>query len=416
MAANAERAVQAANGALENGDFENHNEEGTWLPTAWSLTGGEYKIAGGNPDSYVESTWNETDETDETDETVFSLSQIIENFPEGNYTLEVDINGEYEDDTVYARIEKVTKNADDDYTADGEPLLNESLGLGSDWTWKTFTSSKITVPADAGAIRISFAGTLAAGKQIKLDNVKLEVAPDVTEKMFYFHCAPDEGETEAFELAAELWGDEKIGTSATEKVSWNEQYYKMQPVAGYADWYQIPLAITDTIAENASGAGFNIHKKPANGEAEKKAGFSGYPNNNEDIYAMLLAEDTKACAVKNWKGYVNNASKKDATAILRNITLYAYNAEITPAIQLDKDSASTKVLSVVNEETGIVSEITPSGVDGTNNVYEMQRLTASKTGIRCRFPCQGILRLTVGKNAVTSIRRIARALMNGLSI
>ncbi|MCX4340444.1 MAG: glycosyl hydrolase 53 family protein [Lachnospiraceae bacterium] len=374
MATNAARAVQAANGALENGDFETADESNQYTPAVWSVayddsaTYYEYKSSGGNPDKYVESKWNADDTT------AFSLSQIIENFPEGNYTLEVDINGDYEENTVYAKIEKVTKNADDDYTAEGETLLNESLGASSAWTWNTFTSSKITVPADAGAIRVSFEGTLAAGKQIKLDNVKLEEAPDVTEKMFYFHSAPDEGETDSFELGVELWGDEKISTSATEKVSWNEQYYKMQPVEGYADWYQIPLAITDVIADNASGAGFNIHKKPASGEVEKKAGFSGYPDNNENIYAMLLAEDTKACAVKNWKGYVNNATDKLATAIMRNITFHVYSESGIPYLQMNGDGLVAPTLSMVNEETGGLEALTPvaENVDGQTG-YELKK-------------------------------------------
>lgn len=239
-----------------------------------------------------------------------------------------------------------------------------------------------------------------AGKVYYKDGEFFAKKPDVPtsdEKMFYFHCMPDEGETEAFELGAELWGgDEKISTSETETLA-GTTYYKMKAVEGYADWYQIPLKITDNITDGASGAGFNIHKKPAGGEAEKKAGFSGYANNNEDIYAMLLADDTKACAVKNWKGYVDNGSKKDATAILRNITLYAYNEEITPAIQLDKDSASTKVLAVVNEDTGTVSELTPSGVDGTNNVFEMKPVDGKQNWYSLSFSVPGDIVFNGGK-------------------
>lgn len=178
---------------------------------------------------------------------------------------------------------------------------------------------------------------------IRKDSISLmatNAARTETEKMFYFHCASNEDETDSFELGVELWGDEKISTSATEKVSWNEQYYKMQPVEGYADWYQIPLAITDVIADNASGAGFNIHKKTAGGEAKKEAGFSGYPNNNEDIYTMFLEEDTQACAVKDWKGYVNNSTDKLATAIMRQVTLHIYDETGTPSIAVKEGGLS----------------------------------------------------------------------------
>lgn len=205
-----------------------------------------------------------------------------------------------------------------------------------------------------------------AGKVYYKDGEFLAEKPDTPtsdEKMFYFHCASDEGETEAFALGVELWGgEEKISTTEAETYSWlaDKVLYKMQPVEGYADWYQIPLKITDTIANSVSGAGFTIYKKTAEGEAGKAAEFSGYPGKNEDIYAMLLAEDTKACAVKNWKGYVNNGSKKDATAVLRNITFHIY-AEDAPAFQLDETGVSK--LTMVNEETGEVVDLPADGTD-----------------------------------------------------
>lgn len=245
-----------------------------------------------------------------------------------------------------------------------------------------------------------------AGKVYYKDGEFFAEKPDVPtsdEKMFYFHCMPDKGETEAFELGVELWNGangHSITTSEIEKASWNEQYYKMKTVEGYADWYQIPLTVVDEISnkgtEDGSDVGFAVYKKSADKEATEIAKFSGWSSGNPTIYAMLLAEDTKACAVKNQKGYVNNGSQKDATAILRNITLYAYNAEITPAIQLDSKSPS-KTLSAVNEETGNVEELTPSGQDGTSNVYEMKPVDGKKNWYSLSFSVPGDIALDGGK-------------------
>lgn len=365
------RAVTASNGSLQNGDFEEADEDNQYTPAVWSAaydnngTYYEYKTSGGNSDCYVESKWNDDSET------TFSISQVIENFPEGNYTLSVDIQGNYEENTVYAKVEKVTKSGEE-YAASGDPLLSESLGSNSAWTWnKTFTSQKITVPADAGAIRVSFEGTLGNGKQIKLDNVKLEEAPDVTEKMFYFHYAPGEGETAPLSLGVELWSNTggSITTSIADKVG---DYFVMSPVEGYVDWYQIPLAVVDEVTGDGSKAGINIYKEPSSGTADRIAQFDGW--NNKSIYELLLADDTKACAVKNGKGYVDNGTDKLAAAIMRNITFHVYSEGDTPCLQMSGDGLVTAALSRVDEESEGRVPLTPAAENIDGNVgYELER-------------------------------------------
>lgn len=376
MATNTARAVQAANGVLENGDFETHNEEGTWLPTAWSLTGCEYKETTVDKDKhgYIVSTpWNEGGTSE------FDLSQIIENFQPGKYTLSLDVRGSFEAGSVVAIIEKVNKNGDE-YTVDGDPLVREDLGADSSWAWKSVSLTEQLTLTEESSIKVSFSGNLSASKQVEFDNVKLEEVSD--EKTFYFHCVPDEGETDSFELGVELWGEKNghtITTSATEMETWNnKQCYKMQPVEGYADWYQIPLAIKDEMTNSASDVGFTLYKKTANGEAAEKAKFSGYPNQNEAIYAMLLAEDTTACAVKDWKGYVNNATDKLATAIMRQVTLYVYSDLGEPQLQMKSDETVETTLSKVND-AGVLAPLDATQLsegngyaftrEGTSNWY-----------------------------------------------
>ena len=366
------RAVTASSGSLQNGDFETADESNQYTPAAWSAAWDDnatyyvYKTSGGNSGGYVESKWNEDDSVT----TTFSLSQVIESFSGGNYTLSVDINGDYDTDTVYVKVEKVTQNGDE-YTASGDPLLEESLGSSSAWAWNTFTSAKFTVPEDAGTIRVSFEGTLGSSKQIKLDNVELETAPDVTEKMFYFHCEPEEGETAPLSLGAALWSNDggSITTSVTEKVG---DHFVMSPVEGYADWYQIPLAVTDEVTDAGSKAGINIFKEPSSGGTDYIAQIDGW--NNTDIYKLLLADDTKACAMKNGKGYVDNGTDKLATAIMRNVTLHVYSEEGTPYLQMNGDGLVTDTLSKVNEETGGLEQLTAVAekVDGQTG-YEIKR-------------------------------------------
>lgn len=376
-AVSAERAVTAADGKLENGDFETAGvaaTEGEDPPAAYWDAGQFTRTGADNgywdAHKYVMSYYG----TGEV-----SLSQTIKSFKAGNYTLSVDIYGDYTVDgtnPVSVKIEKVTQSGEE-YTADGDPLFTKTLDEGpaaqnsTNWVWETCNlADKITLAEDAD-IRITFAGDLGTdSKTIKLDNVVLEEASDgPTEKMFYFYCAPEEGETEAFELGVDLWAEQNghtITTSETEKASWNDTYYKMKSVEGYADWYQIPLTVTDEIttgeSESGSDVGFAIYKKPASGEAEKKADFSGYSTGNPAIYEKLLAEDTKACAVKNWKGYVDNGTDKLATAVMRNVTLHVYAEDGAPYLQLSTDASYDKTLSKVNEETGMLEPLT--SVDG----------------------------------------------------
>lgn len=337
-----------AYGELQNGDFETAASDNEYTPAVWSVayegsnTYYKYEATGGNPGHYVQSVWSDSGDT------AFSLSQVIENFQPGDYTLSVDINGSYDDNTVYAKIEKVMKNGDE-YTASGEPLLNQSLGSSTAWTWNTFTSTKITVPDNVDAIRVSFEGTLGSSKQIKLDNVKLnngeqEEEPENRNITFYYYSEE--------EVGLYLWDKDNGGHISTtaDTADWQAwaagDIRKMMPVEGYAGWYSVSLSFSGDASDGNSS--FKIVKKSSPTGSDFDTGSN---DDNKAIYNNKLIGGTeKSYAMKKWKLYEGIS---DVTAILRNVTLYAYDTTGAPCIQFTKDTS----VSVVDETTGTVSAL-----------------------------------------------------------
>ena len=161
---------------------------------------------------------------------------------------------------------------------------------------------------------------------------------------FYFYYEPEEDEADGVELGVEIWGT-GITTSLSDddKASWNSDYYLMESVKEYSNWYKIGLTISDTgFKEDGAGsdAGFNIHKKVKDKNAEKIGGFSGWANNNEKIYEELLGEKIVSYAVKDWKGYANDGETDLVTAIMRQVTLHVYDDKGTPSIAYKADDFS----------------------------------------------------------------------------
>lgn len=336
---------RAAYGELQNGDFETADSDNQYTPAVWSVayddsnTYYQYEATSDDTDHtdhYIQSVWNVSGDT------AFSLSQVIENFSAGDYTLSVDINGSYDDKTVYVKIEKVMKSGDE-YTASGDPLLNQSLGSSSAWSWNTFTSTKLTVPDDADAIRVSFEGTLGSSKQIKLDNVKLEEAAEGSNITFYYYSEE--------EIGLYLWDQDNGGHISTtaEAADWHAwaagDIRKMKPVEGYAGWYSVPLSFSGDASDGNSS--FKIVKRSNPEGADFDTGSN---DNNKAIYNKLVGGTEESYAMKNWKLY---EGLSDVTAILRNVTLYVYDTTGAPCIQFTKDTN----VYVADESAGTVSAL-----------------------------------------------------------
>ncbi len=188
-------------------------------------------------------------------------------------------------------------------------------------------------------------------------------------KQFYFYCEPSEDETESFELGAELWSNAggSISTTSTSMTEWNDQYYIMEQVEGFAGWYTIDLTISDEVTESentvSSNAGFNIHKK-ISGEstATKAASFDAW--NNRALYEELLGDSVVSYAVKDWKGYAKTSDSDMVTAIMRQVTLHIYDETGIPSIAVKEGG-----LSYVDSE-GTLQDCTVSAEESWAKRYD----------------------------------------------
>ena len=206
---------------------------------------------------------------------------------------------------------------------------------------------------------------------------------------FYYYA----GETED-EIGLYYWGD-NISTTAAEaawKVYDSNPAYLFTAVDGYAGWYSIPIQISG----DGENSGFEIFTESDTGTPKVKYGAS----ENSDIYGKLADGTNQTCAFKNDISYsgTDEATGLDkAAAIMRNVTFYVYNEEILPAIQLD-DKSAAKELSVVNEEDGSITKLTPSGQDSSNNnVYELQPVADHENWYSLAFSAPGSIDLDNSK-------------------
>lgn len=334
------------------------------------------------------TSWEEWNTDIHTD--IFSVT-----VPEGEQQVNIDLtisgklsSGEYIN---LDNIKLVTYNL-----SDLQNLLIDAEGLvKADYTaesWTVFEEKKTAAQTlvDGGATDESDAteimGAYIALKEAMDALKKISSGSEIT---FYYYA----GETED-EIGLYYWDNstEKANISSTaQKADWNVwaegDTYLLTAVEGYAGWYSIPIAFKNA-GENA---GFKIYSK-IGAESSDKDGAALHENTDE-LYAQLASGDNEACAIKNKKAYLDaksdSAADKKASAILRNITLYAYDEKTVPTIQLDNKSAAS-TLSVVNEETGTVTEMTPSGKDSyDNNVYELQKVTENENWYSISFSVPG---------------------------
>lgn len=222
-----------------------------------------------------------------------------------------------------------------------------------------------------------------------MDNLKPSTTS--TEVTFYYYA----GDTED-EVGLYYWGD-NISTKAdlaSWKVYTDKNAYLLTPVSGYAGWYSVPI----TFINGGETSGFEIFENSDTANAKVKYSSS----ENQAVYTDLATGKNEMCAYKNSINYTgtDESTKSDkATAILRNITLYAYDENTVPVIQLDNKSAAS-TLSVVNEETGAVTVITPSGKDSyDNNVYELQKVTENENWYSISFSVPGAIQFDSQKIA-----------------
>lgn len=258
------------------------------------------------------------------------------------------------------------KLAEADYTADSWSELQTAL-----------TEAKaLTEASDAAEITKAYVALQTAMDAL----VPLVTSTDVT---FYYYA----GET-TDEIGLYYWGS-NISTTAA-KADWSaytgDNAYLFTPVTGYTGWYSVPI----TISSGGAESGFEIFVSSDTGTPKVK--YSASSSENAEVYEKLADGTNTTCAYKeeiNYSGTDEATGLDKAAAIMRNVTFYAYIEENTPALQLDNNSAATK-LTVVDEQTGEITEITASGTDAWSNpVWDMQKVTEDENWYSISFSVPG---------------------------
>lgn len=256
------------------------------------------------------------------------------------------------------------KLAEADYTADSWSELQTAL-----------TEAKaLTEASDAAEITKAYVALQTAMDAL----VPLVTSTDVT---FYYYA----GET-TDEIGLYYWGS-NISTTAA-KADWSaytsDNAYLFTPVTGYTGWYSVPI----TISSGGAESGFEIFVSSDTSTPKVKYSAS----ENAEVYEKLADGTNATCAYKkeiNYSGTDEATGLDKAAAIMRNVTFYAYIEENTPALQLDNNSAATKLI-VVDEQTGEITEITASGTDAWSNpVWDMQKVTEDENWYSISFSVPG---------------------------
>ncbi|MBQ2115457.1 MAG: FIVAR domain-containing protein, partial [Lachnospiraceae bacterium] len=393
-------------GTLQNGDFES----GNWTYEPWEITVGEgntLKVEGDDTNRYLNIWMNS--------EADVLIKQTVTNVKGGSYKCSLKQLGKFNNELSL----KVKK--------DNEELASKSLGALDEWNnWQNIVTDEFKV-AEGDTIVVEISGKLPADEGIKLDDILLQVSSDTFTKAQLEELYNKYKDYKETDYTAESWTAFKTALDAAKEIidsSENDEdkittaYKALQDAAGkleqqgisfklhfYADnladddqlgvflWEKANIKFSDTTAkaewkvwdkdcflmtkskytgwcsidivvpsENAEN-GFEIYKasKNENGEytTEKLYAIS-QSWDGKDIYAELVSKEAKEYALKNNKIYKDT----DAEAVQRNVTLYVYDSEGTPAIISGKNK-----LKSVDMETGNIKALEHSYMDEWNNLY-----------------------------------------------
>ncbi len=235
-------------------------------------------------------------------------------------------------------------------------------------SWKAFSGA-----LDAAKSVID-RGEQAASEDIKKAYNDLKEAAENLELAgieFYYYV----GDTNGKEVGVYRW-DMEFNADVATWHPWGSETntaYKMTKT-DYSGWYSIQVKPTETPSEDAN---FQIFVESDLNTPIFKCGSEGNKDNggNASIYNKLYSGEQTTYAVKEFGAGEEKTPKlyegPDAETAMRNITLYAYSESGTPAI------GSSVKLSVLNETTGALAELTASKSEGSTHYYNM---TAEPTG------------------------------------
>ena len=187
-----------------------------------------------------------------------------------------------------------------------------------------------------------------------------ETAESIEATLYYYIGKTDK------EVGVVAWNDKVSYGDTAAKAEWTPwtgtDCYLMTKLE-YAGWYSIDLVFAD--AQTASG--FEIFTAAKSEDGTYAPGSSSiYKCSKEyegnEVYAKLISKESSSYAVKGDKLYTDI---DDITILQRNITLYVYDKEGTPAIM------ASQPISAVDETTGTISEMTADHTESWGYFYDM---------------------------------------------
>ena len=410
---------QSETNLLINGDFNEHNTEGTWLPTGWQTNeNGGFSYTYTDDNGYVKW-WSSDDNTD------ISISQSIETVEAGKYIISAETQGTYDAGTLFLIVKK--KDASDS-------LGKVDLGSRDDWDWKPIKSVPFEIPENAGNITVSLEGTLNSGQGLNLDNVTLSVFTshtleqlqelcstvndykesdykaeswntlqealsvanglisnssedfdaidsayialeeaidnlipiDVSTTVYYYVGSVSEGE----EIGVYHWGS-NISFEEAKKAEWNvwdTDVYLMDAISEYPGWYSVTL----TFANKGEDDGFQIFKKSSIDSGSTTPMIKCEQTSGEtELYADLVSGTSDSYAIKKYGDSDKHMiyAQDDVDKVMRNVTLYVYSdgEQGVPVIKTASE------LYAVDESTGDINQLTEQ--ENSTYYYEMASVT-----------------------------------------
>lgn len=247
-------------------------------------------------------------------------------------------------------VKAITDKGKDGYTETTWTAFEDALNAAKKLVDETYASADDTTMGDD--ITVAFAALSDA-----IDGIEEAVSTDAVTLHYYVGDTIDE-------VGVVAWND-KISYGTATRAEWEPwvgaNCYLMTK-SEYAGWYSIDLLFEDEAAVADDKKGFEIYTAAKGEDGTYTPGSSciykcSKNYDGSDVYAKLVSKEASAYAVKNGKIYT------DVTAIQRNVTLYVYDKEGTPAIM------SANPISSVDETAGTVSELKAAYTDEWGNLH-----------------------------------------------
>lgn len=303
---------------------------------------------------------------------------VVKNFTNADFAPVFKGETYYKNDTFYASkaladgitlgalktlITESETKVQDDYTEDSWTAFDTALKAAQELT-ASLTDKDDSYMDEEGSTAITDAYNALNEATEGLQQKEVSVTID-----FYYYA----GDTNGKGVGIYQWSEHDNISSTAPTASWKawgtQPVYEMTP-SDYSGWYTIPLTFKGSVEDNAN---FQVFVQDASASAYQ-CGSEASNNNggNSAVYAKFFNKenDKKPYAVKS---YGENTKlyegEDDVNAALRNVTVYVYDSEGTPAL------GSQKALAAINETDGAIITLTQSASE--NGIYYYQMTAVS---------------------------------------